>query len=804
VKRGGLIATVAITVLALVLSALRLRPDGDLTAMFPGGAPIDALGEYVRAFHGGGAGIVLVRGSDASRVTAAAAAAVASMKQTPELAVEDTSGGGNGDESSRQPGATLDRLDPTRAWVFAGPVARARLAAALTPAGMAARLAGTRALLLAPGAGDVESWLARDPLRLAAIPFEERAGSGEYRQGIGLSTGGGAPTADEGRAVLVVFHPAGNAFDAGDANRITAEVNAALEAPRAAFPDVTFAVTGGHAIASATEALLRRDLTVSGTLSFFLAASMFFVTFGRGRALVAVLPPLIAGTAWTAGICALIWPRPSALALAFCAVVVGVGVDTGVPVYAAFLDARRAGMTPREAAVDARKKTARPTLVAATAAGSAFAALVLSDLPAMRQLGVLCAAGELLTALAIVQMTPEIAALFERGDPPPARVPTVIARLVAAPSAARLVRFALYAALVALVAAFVWRGGPPVSESTVAIRSSAIAPLATYDQIDHLYGGGQNELIALSHGRDRDEAAARADAVAEAGASAGGVLGVDSLGTFAPAPATQRARLAERDRLDLPAHVAALTEALRTAGFDPEACAPAFAAFVHPSEAIVPLDAEAPLALLERYVQPDARDGTFLAVTFVHPTEPPDADLPVELRAGDPGVALTSYPALEIRLREILARDLPKVALVALVLVVLALRTLLGKWRLVALAALVLLLELVALAVFMRALHVRWHVYDALVVPVLLGITMDEAVFLLEEAGRNGARAALELQGPRVVATALTTAAGFAALLACRFEGLHDVGAVGALGSVLGLLAALGVVVAVALREAPR
>jgi hypothetical protein len=333
-----------------------------------------------------------------------------------------------------------------------------------------------------------------------------------------------------------------------------------------------------------------------------------------------------------------------------------------------------------------------------------------------------------------------------------------------------------------------------VSESTVAIRSRAIAPLATYEEIDQLYGGGQSEVIALSHGRDRDDAAAHADAVAEAaesrlaaGAAAGGVLGVDALATFAPAPATQRARMAER-----------------TAGFDPDACAPALAAFAHPSEVVTPLDAEAPPSLLERYLQPDARDGTFLAVTFIHPTEPPSPDLPLLLHAADPAMALTSYAALEARLREILAKDLPKVALVALVLVVLALRTLLGKWRLVALAALVLALELVALAVAMRALHVRWHVYDALVVPVLLGITMDEAVFLLEEAGRNGARAALELQGPRVVATALTTAAGFAALLACRFEGLHDVGAVGALGSVLGLVAALGVVLAVALRDANR
>ena len=49
----------------------------------------------------------------------------------------------------------------------------------------------------------------------------------------------------------------------------------------------------------------------------------------------------------------------------------------------------------------------------------------------------------------------------------------------------------------------------------------------------------------------------------------------------------------------------------------------------------------------------------------------------------------------------------------------------------------------------------------------------------------------LEAQGPLVAATALTTAAGFAALLACRFDGLYDLGAVGALGSVAGLLCAL-------------
>ena len=92
-------------------------------------------------------------------------------------------------------------------------------------------------------------------------------------------------------------------------------------------------------------------------------------------------------------------------------------------------------------------------------------------------------------------------------------------------------------------------------------------------------------------------------------------------------------------------------------------------------------------------------------------------------------------------------------------------------------------------------LGVRWHVYDALVLPVLLGITLDEALFLLEAARRKASvDDALAEQAPLAATTALTTAAGFGALIICRFGGLVDVGKVGALGSAAGLVCALLVI----------
>jgi predicted RND superfamily exporter protein len=67
-------------------------------------------------------------------------------------------------------------------------------------------------------------------------------------------------------------------------------------------------------------------------------------------------------------------------------------------------------------------------------------------------------------------------------------------------------------------------------------------------------------------------------------------------------------------------------------------------------------------------------------------------------------------------------------------------------------------------------------------------------MFLLHAAQEGSMADALRRQGPLVAATALTTAAGFAALVACRFDGLRDLGAVGTIGVVAGLAAALVVV----------
>jgi predicted exporter len=405
-------------------------------------------------------------------------------------------------------------------------------------------------------------------------------------------------------------------------------------------------------------------------------------------------------------------------------------------------------------------------------------------------------------------MTPEIGAFLEHGPPPPLQSPAWTASVLALTRtrARALVAFTAGGALVLAVALGCV---PKAGDAIVAIRPAGLAPLVSQETIYQLFGGRPGQWIVLTEDDTDEHAAARADAVAEALdplALDGTIDGFDALAGYAPAVATQTARLRERDRLDLPARRADLESALTAAGFDTSACAAALQAFATPTHRTFPLGAERASSvgwILARHLRND--DGRSMAVTYVRPKGDvaKDARARAAIQAADANAIVTGYPYLEVALRESLQHDLPRVGLLAAVIVAIALRAMLGRMLDVGLALATIVVEIAGVAVLMRLLHVRWHVYDALVLPVLVGVTIDESMFLLH-AARQGERdgktgdaivlGALVEQGPLVVATALTTTAGFAALLFCKFEGLFDLGAVGVLGVLLGLVAALVIV----------
>ncbi|WP_433929823.1 MMPL family transporter [Sorangium cellulosum] len=790
------LALAALTIAAFAAVTLRLQLEPNVASLLPERGDAAALRRYVRGFGGGDLGVVMVKGDDPDENAAVAAEIARALAARPTVQ------------------RAADRIDVSRAldpWLafrHADARVRERLATALSPEGMRERLAETRAMLLAPGGGAAAETIAADPLRLSQLVFE----SADIGSGVRTQADGAFAT-DDGKVHLVLVQPAGQALRGADARAFVADANAALAPIRAAHPDITLGLTGGHAIAAATEEMLTRDLAVSGTLSMLLASAVFALLFRRLRALAAVMPPLVLGTVWTAGLATALPGGLSAIAVAFMSVVVGVGVDTGVHVYAALLEARREGLDPEAAARAARARTSRAVLVAAGTAGAAFGALALSDINALRQLGLLCAAGEVLTAIAIVLVTPAVGAWLERGAPPPeapARWPDGLHWLTR--TRGRALAVAAVAALP--VAAVALGAAPPLAEAIVAIRPAALEPLKVQQAIFDAFGGRRGQWVVLLADGEQERARARADRIAERLASMkADVEAVDALTALAPAAATQAARFAARDALDLPGKADELARALRDTGFAPERFSAVLDGMRAPPRQEVTLaDLERGPAsiLLSRYLGQDA--GEALVALYVRPRDTGSVErIERAIREEDPRAMLTGYTRLEASLRETLAHDMPRIAIVAGGLVLLALSASLRSARDIALAALVVASEISLVLLLIRALGIPLHAYDALVIPVLLGITVDEGMFLLhrardiEAAGGGDAviRETLRHEGPAIAATALTTAAGFSALAFCRFDGLRDLGRVGALGSAVGLVVAL-LVVPAGLRLWPR
>ncbi len=770
---------IAFTALATVLVVTRVRLNPDVVALLPSRGDAATLARYIRGFGGGGVSVILIEGPRPEENGAVAQSVAEALGKEPSIAFASAKL-----DASQTP-------DPLLLWRVADAPARERLAAALTPEGMRERLGETRTLLLAPGSGGAVESIAKDPLRLGEIVY---GGERAVSSGVRTRTDGFFAT-DDGLSHLVVVKPKGQALRGAEAKAFEGLLKDVLGRVGADHPDVKMRTTGPHVVAAQMEALLRSDLERSGILSSIFASVAFAIVFRRLRALLAILPPLALGTLWTASLAAF-WPGGiSAIAVAFTSVVVGVGFDTGVHVYASFLEARREGLSPADAARAARARAARPVLVAATIAAVAFASLALSSVDALAQLGLLCAAGEILTALAIVAVTPAVASLLERSVPPAeGKHPAFawIARLTATKQRAAI------AAVVALaLGGSVFATGVHVSDSLVAVRPSKLEALEVEKRIFEVFGGRPQPFIVLVADPDQGEAMRRADVLAERLAKEGAVERVDALVSVVPAEATQRARLAERDALDMPAKSTELERALVDKGFAAARFTAALDAMKSP-----PNDVVSPKELLSgdlgvlgaRYLAEDA--GEHLAALHVHLRDGAPAATLQDLVLGiDDRASVTGYARLETDLKDALARDIPRIGVVAGVLVVILLALSLRRVREVAIALAVLVTGVSALLALAGIFGVPLHIYSALVIPVLLGISVDEAMFLLHQARETKAgdpvERALLVQGRPVVATALTTAAGFVALSLSGYEGLRHLGLVGALGNAVTLLLAL-------------
>jgi preprotein translocase subunit SecF len=278
---------------------------------------------------------------------------------------------------------------------------------------------------------------------------------------------------------------------------------------------------------------------------------------------------------------------------------------------------------------------------------------------------------------------------------------------------------------------------------------------------------------------------------------------------LAPSLRAQRERLAAIASMDPAGAADRLARALAERGARAEMFEPGLSALRAPLPTptlVDPLDGPAaPLA--RRFLA--HRHGRVVFLAYVRPAPGHAND---ELRGAvtraihhvDPSLTLTGYPLLEADVRAALRADTLRVGGLAALLVTLLLAISLRSARRVALALAGVAVEIAALFCFLGIAKIPLDAYNLLAVPVLVGITIDEIVFVLhsfdeaEGTPAERARAAVREMSSATTATAAATASGFLALAVCRFDALRGLGLVAGVGTWLGLVSAIVVVPAFA------
>jgi hypothetical protein len=718
--------------------------------------------------------------------------------------------------------------------LYARGEALVELDALLTPAGIAAAVRKQAIALDLPGAAEeAVRWIESDPVELRRFVLERFAAGAS---GLRLRRGSRELLSEDGRAILVRIEGNVRSSDPDGVRALLTRVGRAVEDARAELASrcphaADFAVerAGGYALAFESQRTMRADLERNITLSIALVLAVLYLAWRRIAVVVLGALPVLLGIVLGFGAFSLLSREVVALALVSGALLAGLGVDYVIH----FLEPLRGGgAVGEDAVVRAARRVGPGLLFAALTTAAGFLAFAIAGGGFLRDLGLLSACGIgacLLAAISVLPAALRLAGVERRaiGRCPRSSAPSRSALQIAlralsfAELGARLGTLSVtrprgvlaLAAVVSTAAAgyLVWRR-PEVEADLRRVHAADSSALRAEERLAERFGAPQDAVLLLVDGASEGEvleALARLDSELRALEHDGRAGGSSSVLRFLPLPREQSAVLRLLAQKDPRLLAESLRRALADEGFDPGAfdgAVASFSAAIERREALGVADLER-LGLgdeTSRLIDVGA-GGASSALVAVYPVAPlwDPAERDVFLaelrgaceRAGVPARA-SGLHAASAAAAAFVVEEFLRATGAALVLVVVLVAVLLRRsWHVVAALAPVVAGSLWTAAAW-SALGFKLHFVNAAILPMLLGIGVDDGIHLVvrwERERAGGVHAVVESTARAVVLTTVTTLAAFGTLAFSSTAGLASIGVLCALGVSLCLLASLTV-----------
>ncbi len=597
---------------------------------------------------------------------------------------------------------------------------------------------------------------------------------------------------EDGRRAYVLLKPTGLSGDLAFGEAVVRRVEAlarrlgAAVGHDAAIPPegVRVRLTGNYVIRVDENRVMLRDLRRASLLALVLSVGVVTLWTRRWISILLVGVPLVCSILWTFGLTALVFGKINIITGFLAAILMGLGIDFGIHLLMRFSEERRAGADIDAALERAIAVTGRAALTGATTTSAAFFTLAFADFQGFSQFGEVAAGGVLVAIGATYLVAPPLYVLAERFFPTalgPIWEPQGLRRIahpgVLAGSVLGLtLLLTLYSALSLADIDFV---------TDLRKLQGRLPAVALQDEILDDLGMGTAPAIALARSPAGAAAVARAarsiDPADPTQLKPGSVLALTDL-----VPLDQKARKAALGRLARtlqdPA-VDALGEADRKKVrrlFELTRAEPFTIAEVpeYVRHRFLPPSGEGALTLLS---PPTTLYETNESLRWAETL----SRVAAAAQASGHTVWIADENRIAARIFELILRDGPRTFWLALGAVFLLLVVDLRHPGRALLVATPLMVGLLDIAGLMRLAEVDLNFLNAVMIPALIGIGIDNAVHIYHryrDEGPGSIARVLRHTGSAVLLATLTTAIGFGTLVVAHHEGLASVGKLALIG----------------------
>ncbi|HXV74756.1 MAG TPA: MMPL family transporter, partial [Candidatus Polarisedimenticolaceae bacterium] len=638
--------------------------------------------------------------------------------------------------------------------LFLPPDRLGELAAKLTDEAIAERLSRLKLELSSPMASLTQDLVVNDPLRLMPLFLNRLEGN---RGVLKVDLSDGYYLSQDARTLIMLVKPVGPSQNLEFDRRLMGAVRALEDEVRRELALEASAGEGGphrvgvryggnYAIALDEEALIRQDVSRNLIVSLIAVSALYWLCYRRFAALLYSSLPLLVGQALTFAVAFFALRQLNASSSAFTALLMGLGTDFVIVMYARYVEERRRGRTLAEATELMIGETGLGVFTGAITSAGTFYAMCTSEFQGLWDLGFLIGGGILLCAVAIVFMLPAMIKWNEGVRP--RRTDSLrklhlqsfgLERLITLSVRYRRLTLVSLALITAVSGYLATRLG--FDDTITVLRSERSEALKVQDDVRKMFGASLSYMMAIAEGETLDEAIAltsRIDERLQPFIEDGTVASSDSVLSYLPPLDEQLQVLAalredETGAFDVERIRAALASGLAQQRFRPDAFSEftdRLETFLRPERPvrIEDLQQQGLQRLLDRYVALD--DGRHRVVTYMFLTDrrwkreaPPG--LVDALTAGDRDIVVTGTNILGQELRGLFAREAPRAVLLGLAVVFLLLWVDFRSIRLTAIAMMQLICGVTIMLGVMKVAGINLNYVNAFVATMILGVGID-------------------------------------------------------------------------------